>query len=116
MKIFLSDFQEKYANDNKESLGSDEVLFERTVEVILDEIGSDAFKTTRSVNKSMADSIMVGIAQILKSGSSLKDIRKNYEDLLKNEMYVRFTQSGTSTETNVKGRIDLARNYFLGLR
>lgn len=116
MKIFLSDFQEKYANDNKECLGSDEVLFERTVEVILSEIGSDAFKTTRSVNKSMADSIMVGIAQILKAGSSLKDIRKNYEDLLKNEMYVRFTQSGTSTETNVKGRIDLARNYFLGLR
>jgi hypothetical protein len=38
-----------------------------------------------------------------------------YKRLILDENFKKYTQSGTSTENNVKGRIDLARNYFLGL-
>ena len=114
MKIFLSDFQE-LNKDNNTFLSTNEQLFNKTVELIIENIGNDAFKTTRSINKSMCDSIMVGIAQIINSGKELVNIKSNYEKLINNELYIRYTQSGTSAETNVKGRIDLARNYFLGL-
>jgi hypothetical protein len=116
MKIFLSDFQENLKDLDIEQLKADREIFEKTVQIIIDNIGSDAFKTTRSINKSMSDSIMASIAQIITSGKELKNIKENYDKLVKDDLYIRYTQSGTSTETNVKGRIDLARNYFLGLK
>ncbi len=114
MKIFLSSFQEKHKDDS-DFLTHNVDIFERTVHTIIANIGPEAFKTTRAVNKSIADAIMVGIAQILSSGNEPVDIMKNYKKLVVNENFIRYTQSGTSTENNVKNRIDLSRNYFLGL-
>lgn len=115
MKIFLSTFQDENKK-NSNFLAANKALFEKTVAVIVDNIGQDAFRTTRSVNKSMSDALMVAIAQILSSGKELTDIQANYKKLISDESFKRYTQSGTSTETNVKSRIDLARNYLLGLK
>jgi hypothetical protein len=115
MKIFLSDFQEEHKEDEKLTSSIKE-LFEKTVALIIEQIGESAFKTTRSINKSICDSIMVSIAQIISTGKELIDLRENYEKLIEDELYTRYTQSGVTSETNVKGRIDLARNYFLGLK
>jgi len=115
MKLFLSDFQEEY-KDDRDFSEAIKGIFEITVNIIVENIGESAFKTSRSINKSICDSIMVSIAQIISSGKEIVDIRSNYERLIVDELYVRYTQSGVTTETNVKGRIDLARNYFLGLR
>jgi uncharacterized protein with ParB-like and HNH nuclease domain len=115
MKIFLSDFQEIH-KDDKSILSKNQEIFEITVNKIIDNIGPDAFKTTRSINKSMCDSIMVSLAQIISDGMPLQNIKKNYNALIQDELYIRYTQSGTSSEANVKGRIDIARNYFLGLK
>lgn len=115
MKIFLSTFQDENKN-NSNFLEANKTLFEKTVAVIVENIGQDAFRTTRSVNKSMSDALMVAIAQILNSGKELTDIQANYKKLIIDESFKRYTQSGTSTETNVKSRIDLARNYLLGLK
>ena len=56
MKIFLSTFQDENKN-NSNFLASNKNLFEKTVAIIVDKIGQDAFRTTRSVNKSMSDAL-----------------------------------------------------------
>lgn len=113
MKIFLSDFQE--VNKANDFIESNNNVFVETVNRIYNEIGPDAFKTSRSINKSMCDSIMVSIAQIIGSDKKIADLKENYKKLLDDETYVQYTQSGTSTYRNVIGRIGIARNYFLGL-
>lgn len=115
MKIFLSSFQETNKK-NTHFLDSNKSIFEKTVDTIVNSIGPNAFKTTRAINKSMTDAIMVSIAQILTSGKEPVDIRANYERLINDNDFIKYTQSGTSTESNVKGRIDLTRIYFLGLK
>jgi antitoxin component of RelBE/YafQ-DinJ toxin-antitoxin module len=115
MKIFLSNFQEEHKKDTA-FLASNKDIFEKTVSAIVDSIGENAFRTTRSVNKSMSDAIMVSVAQILQSGKTPVDLKTNHKKLINDESFRKYTQSGTSTQTNVKGRIDLARNYFLGLK
>ncbi len=114
MKIFLSTFQDDNKK-NKAFIEANKTLFDKTVSLIADNIGVDAFRTTRSVNKSMCDAIMVAIAQILNSNTSLVNLKENHERLIKDDNFKKYTQSGTSSEKNVKGRIELARNYFLGL-
>ncbi len=115
MKIFLSTFQDEN-KQNTSFLLSNMEIFQKTVSVILERIGPNAFRTTRSVNKSMSDAIMVAIAQIFNSDKEPVDLRTNHQRLIADDTFKKYTQSGTSTQSNVKGRIDLARNYFLGLR
>ncbi|HMN18420.1 MAG TPA: DUF262 domain-containing protein [Ignavibacteriaceae bacterium] len=115
MKLFLSEYQKENKN-NTGFIESNADIFEKTVNIILNEIGEKAFKTTRSINKSICDSLMVSIAQILQSGKQLKDVKTNYQRLIQDEDYRRYVTSGTSGESRVKGRIDLARNYFLNLK
>jgi len=115
MKIFLSTFQEENMKNNK-FIESNRQIFERTTLLINENIGQNAFRTTRSINKSMCDAVMVSIAQILSSGKEPINLKNNHQSLISDELFRKYTQSGTSTESNVKGRIDLARNYFLGLK
>ncbi|WP_183579175.1 DUF262 domain-containing protein [Mucilaginibacter sp. X5P1] len=115
MKIFLSNFQEENKN-NDEFIDDNNKIFIKTVKIIFDEIGIDAFKTTKAINKSMCDSIMVAIAQIVTSKKDIVNLKDNYKKLCTDETYNKYTQSGTSTQRNVIGRIDIARNYFLGLK
>lgn len=115
MKIFLSTYQDENKK-NASFLQSNSEIFEKTVGVIVKEIGPNAFRTTRSVNKSMSDAIMVAIAQIFISKKEPVDLKTNHQRLITDDTFKKYTQSGTSTQTNVKGRIDLARNYFLGLK
>lgn len=115
MKIFLSDFQDENKN-NTEFISENKRLFEETVLLISENIGANAFKTTRAINKSISDAIMVSIAQILKEGKTPTNLLENYKKLIIDPEFVKYTQAGTTTPTNIKSRIDLARNYFKGLK
>lgn len=115
MRYYLSTYQ-RANKDNKEFLDRNKVIFEKTVETILTEIGDSAFKITRSINKSVCDSIMVGVAQIFQDGKVPINLKENYNRLVGDGDYRRYTLSGTSTESSVSGRITLSRNYFLGLK
>ena len=111
MKIFLSSFQEE--NKNSELLTTTNIiLFQETVKMIAEHIGENAFRTTRSINKSMCDSVMVSIASLISEKYELKNLKINHQNLIIDENFKRYTQSGTSAQTNVKGRIEIAKNYF----
>ncbi|NCA75643.1 MAG: hypothetical protein EOM90_04860 [Alphaproteobacteria bacterium] len=111
MREFLSNYQ----RDNTK-ITPDEKLFNSVVELIHSEIGINAFKVKRTVNKSVCDAVMVSIAQIIQNGKAVKNLKDNHERLIKDEGFIKYVTSSTSTETHVNGRITLARNYFLGLR
>jgi hypothetical protein len=111
MREFLSSFQDK---NRKKDL--DFTLFKTVVEILNKEIGASAFRLTRTVNKSVCDSVMVGLAQIIKEGKTFSDLKSNHEKLIKDSEFEKYVISSTSTETSVKNRIILARNYFLGTK
>jgi uncharacterized protein with ParB-like and HNH nuclease domain len=115
MRIFLSSYQEQNKN-NDAIINNNEKLFNETVDIIIKGIGINAFKTKRTINKSVADAVMVSIAQILQTGQNIQNVKSNYDKLIADTDFQRYTLSGTTTETSVTGRIDLARNYFLGLK
>ncbi len=89
-------------------------LFNDTVAIILEKIGERAFKTSNSINKSVCDSLLVGIAQIIMDKKDVSEIKVNYNRLIDDEEYKKYVTASTSSPTHVLGRIDLARNYLLG--
>ncbi|MEZ5106820.1 MAG: DUF262 domain-containing protein [Draconibacterium sp.] len=111
MREFLSRFQEK-----NRKVALDRELFNSVVDILNTEIGEDAFRITRTVNKSVCDAVMVSIAQILMEGKEITDLETKHKKLVADEEFAKYVISGTSTETSVKGRITIARNYFLGLK
>jgi hypothetical protein len=113
MREFLSTFQ-KNNKDNDDFSGENSALFTSAVNAILNGIGPNAFKPERTLNKSVCDSIMVSVAQILHSGGTIVDMKGSYQRLLQDEDYRRYIKYSTSSESNVTGRIGLARQYFLG--
>ena len=111
MREFLSRYQDK----NKK-IEIDYKLFKQVVEKLNKEIGIDSFRVTSSVNKSVADAVMVGLAQIIKEKKQISNLKENHSRLIVDKEFVKYVTSGTSTETHVKNRITIARNYFLGVK
>ena len=111
MREFLSSYQ----RDNVSSTPNNSI-FEKTLNLILSQLGDKAFILVRSVNKSVCDSIMVSIAQIILEGKEIHDLKEKYLRLINDEEYLKYVSSSTSSEVSVNGRITLARNYFLGFK
>lgn len=107
MREFLSNYQK--TNQKK---SADAKLFTRVTKIVLDQIGPDAFRLKRTVNKSVCDAILVSIGQLIEEGRLIQDIGEKHKKLLKDEEFIRYVSSGTSTESSVKGRVALARKYF----
>lgn len=115
MRNFLSSFQEQNAN-NTEFIEFNEELFKFLVDFIVENFGENAFKIKASFNKSVYDAIMVAIAQIKDNLNSIIDLKNNYKRLIIDEEFLKYVSSGTSGTKSVVGRIDLARNYLLGVK
>ena len=115
MREFLSTYQEQNKN-NVDIINSNKNIFYKTVSLILDSIGTEAFKLSTTINKSVCDSIMVSIAQILIEGREINNLKNNYAKLMLDPDYKKYVVSSTSAQSSVFGRIDLARNYFLNLK
>ncbi len=111
MREFLSNYQK----GNKASSVNGEI-FKNTTKIINKEVGVNAFKVTRTVNKPVCDALMVSVAQILLEKKSISDFDEKHSILIQDEEFLKYVSSGTSSETSVKGRIAVARNYLLGLK
>ena len=90
-------------------------VFENTVRVILEQIGEDAFKPTKSLNAAMLDSIMVGVARRLQSGEIKSEMRGHVDELRKNEQYLNLISSTTSDPARVRLRLQMATEAFAAL-
>jgi uncharacterized protein with ParB-like and HNH nuclease domain len=128
---FFSLYNQKYMNykppmrewlndemrDNQTGLESfDEFkkVFEETVRKIHDEIGINVFKGKgRSFNRSIFDAVMVSFAMGIRKNNFSTDLYEKYNNLLNDSDFNNFIIEGTTASKKVRGRINLAIDYFL---
>ena len=112
MKGFLNKFMQsnqylKLFTENQISQ-----VFENTVSCILQRIGDDAFKPTKSLNAAMLDSIMIGIASRYATAPIDADIRNEFKALRDDEEYIGLISDTTSAPERVRRRIEMAISAF----
>lgn len=112
MKGFMNSFMSSNRNLMMYPKQQLEHLFVDTISTVLNKIGSRAFKPTRSVNASLFDSLMVGVARRLVKGSICSDITIEYDNLLNDEEFRTAIGYRTSDLHRVNTRIRLATEAF----
>lgn len=89
-------------------------LFDKTVNKIYDELGSDVFKGKgRSFNRSVFDAIMVSFASGIVNCNFKDNLIQEYYSLLEDPAFQISMIEGTTDPRKVKARINLAMDYFL---
>ena len=112
MKGFLNRFMEDNKNLQIYSARQIQALFNKTVTCILNGLGVNAFKPTRSLNAALLDSLMVAIARRLEVDPLIADIVQQYESLRGNEEYTDLISRTTAAPERVRRRIELATEAF----
>lgn len=115
LKTFLNSFMKKNKNFEVHSKEKLSKLFDETIKFIIDNLGNSAFKNGTRVNAALFDSVMIGIAKrICKKQDNLDGnlFITRYTELIGNPDFISYTQSNTSNEASVKGRINLAIDKF----
>ncbi len=112
MKGFLNRYM-KSNRDLKQVEGEQiSQIFANTVICILEKIGTDAFKPTKSLNAAMLDSIMIGVACRNATAPIKSNIRTEFESLRNNETYLELISDTTSAPDRVRRRIEMAISAF----
>lgn len=103
---------QRYSGDELKKVFSD------CVSIILDSLGDKAFKREKIFNAAVYDSIMFGIAKRLEEGpiEDKQALKKAYESLMKNDVYILATESRTANEVQVTRRMQLAAQEFSCLK
>jgi|688.fasta_scaffold11634_3 hypothetical protein len=114
MKEFLNRFASRYRKLDAPTSERFATVFAATVKLILDAIGSKAFKTTNAVNAALFDAVMVGAAQRIGTGPVTDHAAFNakYEALLGDQPFKQSISSGTTDEANVATRLKKATEAF----
>ena len=114
MKDFLNRYMATNRNLDKQGALELSGLFEETVGVIFEIIGTQAFRPARAVNAAVLDSIMVAVAERLTRGSINKpeELLSAYKRLLSNKEYQSITARSTADEEGVRKRLQLAKDAF----
>jgi len=115
MKDFLNRYMAANRRLEKQSKKDLAAIFTKTTKIILDGIGTKAFRPQRAINAAVVDSVMSGVAmRILTKGDikSTAQLKSRFEHLMKDKDYVASTETGTAQEANVKNRITKAEAAF----
>lgn len=118
----MKEFLNKYMGRNRRlDLHTDieiHAAFEDTIDAIHRSLGPNAFKPRRALNAAVFDSVMVGVANRLRSGQISDDnsIRRRYDSLIRNDDFLSATETGTSGEEIVRRRLSLATEAFAGVK
>lgn len=104
MKEFLTKYMRKNKSPSDEALQRNRDLFRRTCENIVSNLGRKPFHVRAGLNPATFDAVMVAFSN--HRGSIPVDIRERYENMVKNETFVKFTREGTTQEKSVKWRFE----------
>lgn len=108
LKSFINSFMAR--NRKLESHSKDELtnLFVNSIQFIHESIGDKAFRIGNRLNAAIFDSVMIGIAKriLVNPNPDKISFKSQYGFLLQDEEYLTFVESGTSSESSVKGRIN----------
>lgn len=117
MSEFLNKFSKKNRNPNQVFMNQCELLFVRTIRVIQQAIGNEAFRPERALNAAVFDSVMVGLAKRLESGVDVpvETVKTTYSTLLADPDFKAAISNSTSDVNNVSKRLDLAIARFASI-
>ena len=114
----MKEFLNRYMASNKDLARQreDELvrIFNATVTVLDEAIGVRAFRPVRAVNAAVVDSVMTGLARRVAQGPIINSsqVAQKYAVLMKNKSYRGAIETGTSQESNVETRLELAAEAF----
>ena len=122
LKKTLNDFMKEHKNDNSESIHQLKNEFERTVLLVYDYIGKNAFrnytrnKFSKKFHPAICDAIMVAVFLIDQKGIQLTNASgEKHIALLKNPEFKNVTSKRTTDVVNIKKRISLAGKILFGV-
>ncbi|MFH1097962.1 MAG: DUF262 domain-containing protein [Candidatus Desantisbacteria bacterium] len=115
MKEFLNKYMSKNRHLKLQSKMQIESTFTKSIDIIYQCLGKEAFKPKKTLNSAVFDAVMVGIAKRLEKGEirDLKVLKEKYKSLLSEENFIAATsRGGTASKDKVIGRITLAIKAF----
>lgn len=116
LKEFLNKFMGKNRHLKYYSGEKIRDVFETTINKIYQCIGTRAFKPKRTLNASVFDAVMIGVARRLEKSdiNDCEQLKLKYTNLLEDPSFLEVTvkTARTSEEENVKERIEKAINAF----
>ncbi len=118
MKEFLNTCVENLVAQGEESVPRVKQLFLCTIDFVHEALGTSAFRPERAINAAVYDSVMVGLARRLESGSAAPvatAFAAAYRQLLANPEYAGLVSRATADDTNVARRLELATDAFAEL-
>jgi len=114
MKSFLNAFMKANEDLNATKCAAWADLFDKSVTVVLENIGPKAFKPVSAFNAAVFDAMMTGISRRLEKGP-IQDTSlfgKQYAEVLDNKQFQLWTSRSTADDEVVKKRIELATDTF----
>ena len=110
MKKFLNDFMEDYRQPNEQKIREFRETFERTVEVAATILTPKALRPERTLNVSVTDAVLVGLAHRLRGGpvSDSESLRAAHGRLLEQLRDEALYTEDTTDKERVNKRIDYA--------
>ena len=106
MRDFLTNYMAENRNISKTKKEQFALIFNEIIDKLYDELGPTTFRLQKVVNVSVFDSLMVALA--VKGPLNVTDLRRKYQELLRDETYRDYVSRSTTDTDRVKGRIRIA--------
>lgn len=106
MKDFLSIYMRKNQSPSEEILEQNRILFEKTCERIIRNLGGRPFHVRAGLNPATFDAVMVAFSKHL--DRIPEDIEQRYRNLVEDGKFVQITREGTTQEKSVRLRFEQA--------
>ncbi len=114
----MNDFLNRYMGWNRDLKHQNEdqirIAFVKTIDVIYESLGKNAFRPRTTFNAAVFDSVMVGLARRLEKGEVVdkKGLTEKYIELFNDSKFVEATEEHTSDENKIKDRLAKATETF----
>lgn len=110
MKGFLNKYMSKIRYVQGNDADYLQNCFTETINRVHSALGKSAFRPARSMNVAFFDALMVAISEAPDATNS--EIVATHSNLIENEEFLTLTSEATSNESNVLGRIHLAKEVL----
>jgi uncharacterized protein with ParB-like and HNH nuclease domain len=114
LKEFLNKFNGKYRNPSKEQIEKFSSIFKRTTDLILNNIGKNAFRPDRVFNASAFEVLMVGIAKRIDTNLDFDSFVRDLNQLYNNPEFIDSITRATSDDKVLEVRHSLFNNFISG--
>jgi len=107
MKLFLTRYMKKNRNLNLHSADILDKVFKPTIELANNQLGRETFRPQRALNASVTDSILVGTAKRLATGSisNLAGYKNAIQQAIQSPQFMDLYRGGTTNKDRLESRI-----------